>query len=182
MEEAVEDVEMLDSDWDSVCSSSDKRPARSRGGGEGKARSAKSKAAKPKASAEEKKDARAANNPHIGHARKAVRLLEPIIKECKSITKSPHCGQDLKDELKAAQEIVKDANKFKNMAQEASQNGVAVDPFCYEMDTVKELQQNIKKKTDEIRNMESVLKGMDDAALQKLKKAAENRLNASDVE
>ena len=30
--------------------------------------------------------------------------------------------------------------------------------------------------------MESVLKGMDDAALEKLKKAAETRLNASDVE
>ena len=174
---------MLDSDWESVCSSNDKRPAGSRGGGDGKARSAKSKkAAKPKATAEEKKDARAANNPQIGHARKALRLLEPVIKECKSITKSPHCGDDLKEELKAAQQIVKDANKFKVSAQEASQNGVTVNAFPYETNTMKELLKNIKNKTDSIRNMESVLKGMDDAQLAKFKQAAETRLNASDVE
>ncbi|CAL1142417.1 unnamed protein product [Cladocopium goreaui] len=73
--QALEDVMMIDSDWDSI-SSSGEQPAR-RGGGS-KAKPSKSKAAKPKVkvTAEEKKEARTANNPHLGNARKALRLLE----------------------------------------------------------------------------------------------------------
>ena len=163
-------------------SSSDEQPAR-RGGGS-KAKASKSKAAKPKVkvTADEKKEACSANNPHIGNARKALRIMEPLIKECKSITKSAHCPQDLKDELQAAQQIVKDANKFKSAAQLANQQGKVLDPFPHDNETCKELAKNIKSKTESTRSMDEILSKMDDTGLAKLKQAAEERLAATDVE
>ena len=179
--QALEDVMMIDSDWDSI-SSSGEQPAR-RGGGS-KAKPSKSKAAKPKVkvTAEEKKEARTANNPHIGNARKALRLLEPVIKDCKSILKCPSCPEDLKEELQAAQQIVKDATKFKSAAQAAGQQGKVLDPWTYENETCKELAKNIKSKTESTRSMDQLLSKMDETALANLKKAAEERLSATDVE
>ena len=57
-----------------------------------------------------REDTRKHNNPILGAARKALRVLEPVLKEAKKACKSPYASQALKDEKGAAETLVKEAD------------------------------------------------------------------------
>ena len=108
-EEACDDdCEMVLSDWESVASS---KSAKKRSKGCSKGGNGKKKTRAPKASNEEKAEARKANGPEVAKVHKVLKALEPVVKECKGVLKSPQVTEDIKQELQAAAKMIKESNK-----------------------------------------------------------------------
>ena len=172
------------SDWETVASS---KSEHRRGGGGGAARSpkgkksARGKAKAAKVSNEAKAEARKTNAPIVAKARKALRLLEPVLKDCKKVTRSPNCTDDVKGELDAAGKIVKEANKVKKDAPGYGSAGKTLPAFEHEADTCKELAKAIRDKAEGILQLDAVINKMGDEGLNKLAQRAQRRVNAEEV-
>lgn len=166
-EEACDDDSEVNlSDWESACSS---KSAKRRRNDKGTSRGApKKKTRAPKVSNELKAEARKGNAPELAKVRKTLKLLEPVVKECKGVLKSPHVTEDIKQELEAAAKMVKEANKFKKDATAASSAGKVMQPFVHNPDVAKDLAKAIRSKAEGIRQLESVIRNMGDEGLSKL--------------
>ena len=182
-EHTVEDASDQHSDWESVASS---RSERRRGGARAaspvrKSARGKAKAKAAKVSNETKAEARKANAPIVAQARKALRLLEPVVKEFKKVTRSASCTEDIKGELEAAARIVKEANKVKKDAPAYGSAGKTLADFEHDADTCKELAKAIKDKAQGILQLDDVINKMGDEGLNKLAERAHRRVNAQEV-
>lgn len=178
-EEACEDDSEVDlSDWESCASSkSTKRRSNNKGTSKGKP---KKKTPAAKVTPEQKAEARKANAPEVAKVRKTLKVLEPVLKDCKSVLRSPHVTDDIKEEMAAAGRMVKDSNKFKKDATAASSAGKAMQPFQHNPDIAKDLAKAIRSKAEGIRQLESVIKNMGEEGLNKLAAHASKIQNAED--
>lgn len=165
-EEACDDDSEINlSDWDSASSKSEKRRSTNKGTSKGAGRK---KTRAPKASNEQKAEARKANAPEVAKVRKTLKVLEPVVKECKGVLKSAQVTEDIKQELAAAVRMIKDSNKYKKDATNASNGGKVMQPFVHNPDHAKDLAKAIRSKAEGIRQLESVIRNMGDEGLNKL--------------
>jgi len=116
----------------------------------------------------------------LGLARKALRCLEPVLKEAKKACKSQYASQALKDEKAAAETLVKEAQGIVKKVQGCNSRGEKMEAFSQEIETVKELCKNLNSKASALTKVDGVLKGIDEEALAKLKDAVNLRANAED--
>ncbi|CAK9089153.1 unnamed protein product [Durusdinium trenchii] len=160
-------------DWESISSSGSEKADKN------KKRSGKGKAPKRKenhVSKEAKAEARKENSKVLGLCRKAVRLLEPLVKDGKKASKSEYGSAHLKQEYDAASQILKSSQKLIIEGPQATANGKILE-YQYDDSTIKELHKSLKQRVESTKQVEMFLTKMDDSALEKFAKAAQEHLS-----
>lgn len=162
----------------SVASSDDGKKARSSG-------AAGSKKAKPKSKAvskEQKAETRKANGPVAADARKMHKLLDPAVKEARKCSKHPGCPQELKDELTAANQILRDAKKLMDKLSESNRTGQLLQALSFTHDEAKDLAKSLKTRAEDAKQFVSVLSDMTEEKMAKIKEAADRNKKAVNVD
>lgn len=151
--------------------------------GKSKGRSSGSKRSAPKVKVDQatKDEARKNNNPILGICKKAVRLLDPAVKEGSKASRSKYCSEELKEEHAAAKKLLKEANGLLKKGPEHTKMGKKISDFSMPLEGVKELAKKITEKAKGVNNLASTLSKVDEESLKKVKEAVSRQEEAPDV-
>lgn len=98
------------------------------------------------------------------------------MKDGKKASKSEYGSAHLKQEYDAASQILKSSQKLIIEGPQATANGKILE-YQYDDSTIKELHKSLKQRVESTKQVEMFLTKMDDSALEKFAKAAQEHLS-----